>query len=163
MRIGFIGLGNVGAPLATNLVKAGYTLTVYDLRREAAEALIAAGTSWADSPRAVAEKSDAVITALPSPAAVEAALTGDPANIVHAMALDPLTSACCTLQEIREMTIEMLEAQRSWLPQFRSERLEPTLPILIPPDLQRVDVPLDPALVIANRFGELAERQVKKS
>ena len=94
---------------------------------------------------------------------VEAALTGDPANIVHAMALDPLTSACCTLQEIREMTIEMLEAERSWLPQFRSERLEPTPTILIPPDLQRVEVPLDPALVMPNRFGELAERQVKKA
>jgi alpha-galactosidase len=43
----------------------------------------------------------------------EAALSGDPEHIVHALALDPLTAAVCTLKEIREMATEMLEAQRS--------------------------------------------------
>jgi alpha-galactosidase len=94
---------------------------------------------------------------------VEAALSGDPANIVHAMALDPLTSACCTLKEIRDLTIEMLVAEKQWLPQFKEKSLEPTPMIDIPADLQRVEVPLDPALAIANRFGELAERQVQKA
>ena len=48
----------------------------------------------------------------------EAALTGDPEHIVHALALDPLTAAVCTLRQIREMATEMLEAQRQWLPEF---------------------------------------------
>ncbi|MCC7491055.1 MAG: alpha-galactosidase [Fimbriimonadaceae bacterium] len=92
--------------------------------------------------------------------AVEAGLTGDPEHIVHAIALDPLTSACCTLAEIRAMCAELLEAQREWLPQFAGQTLKATPVISIPPDTQRVDVPLDPALAIVHRFGELASRQV---
>lgn len=94
---------------------------------------------------------------------VEAALTGNPENIVHAIALDPLTSACCTLREIREMTIEMLEKQREWLPQFSGKQIRATPIIEIPEDTRRVEVPLDPALAIANRFAELAERQIRDS
>src|SRR6476620_750427 len=48
----------------------------------------------------------------------EAALTGDTEHLVHAMALDPLTGAVCTLKEIREMAMEMLEELRPYLPQF---------------------------------------------
>jgi alpha-galactosidase len=93
---------------------------------------------------------------------VEAALSGDPENIVHAMAMDPLTGACCTLREIREMTAEMLEKQRKWLPQFSGKQLRSTPVIAIPQGTKRVQVPLDPALAIANRFEELAERQIQK-
>jgi len=93
---------------------------------------------------------------------VEAALSGNPEHIVHAMAMDPLASACCTLREIREMTIEMLEKQRNWLPQFSGMQINPTPVIEIPEGTRRVEVPLDPALAIANRFAELAERQVRK-
>ncbi len=93
---------------------------------------------------------------------VEAALTGDPEHIVHAMAMDPLTSACCTLHEIREMAIEMLEKQREWLPEFSGKHLLSKPTIVIPPNTGRVEVPLDPALAIANRFAELAERQVQQ-
>jgi len=92
--------------------------------------------------------------------AVEAGLTGDPEHIVHAVALDPLTSACCTLKEVREMVTEMLEAQRQWLPQFKGRKLRATPVISIPKKLKRVEVPLDPALAIANRFGDLAKRKV---
>ena len=91
---------------------------------------------------------------------VEAALSGDPEYAMQAIAMDPLTSACCTLSEAREMTREMLAAQRQWLPQFEGQSLKATPQIVIPPDVVRVDVPVDPALAIANRFGELAERQV---
>ena len=51
----------------------------------------------------------------------DAALTGDPEHIVHALALDPLTAAVCTLKEIRDMASEMLEAQRQWLPEFGTQ------------------------------------------
>ena len=92
---------------------------------------------------------------------VEAALTGDPDHVVHACALDPLTGAVCTLAEIRQMTTEMLTAQREWLPQFAGRELRSAPSIVVPKDVKHAEVPLDPALAIANRFGELAERQVK--
>ena len=49
----------------------------------------------------------------------EAALTGDVERVYHAVALDPLTAAVCTLPQIREMVDEMLAAQTQWLPQFQ--------------------------------------------
>jgi alpha-galactosidase len=89
---------------------------------------------------------------------VEAALTGDAELITQAVALDPLTSAVLTLKQARDMTIEMLEAQRQWLPQFEGQSLKPIPTIDIPADLKPVDVPMDPALRIVHRFQELAER-----
>ena len=87
--------------------------------------------------------------------AVEAGLSGDPELAMQAIAMDPLTSACCTLAEIREMTAELLEAEAQWLPQFAGKKLRPTPTIVIPPDVQRAEVPLDPALAIGKRFTTL--------
>ena len=87
---------------------------------------------------------------------VEAGLTGDPERVMQAIALDPLTSACCTLAEVRVMTAELLAAEAQWLPQFAGKTLRPTPAISIPADVQPVEVPLDPALAIGKRFGTLA-------
>ncbi|CAN5609309.1 alpha-glucosidase/alpha-galactosidase [soil metagenome] len=87
--------------------------------------------------------------------AVEAALAGDPEALVHACALDPLTGAVMTLREIREMASEMLEAQREWLPQFAGRTIRPTPAISIPADVVPAEVPLDPALSIAARYGDV--------
>lgn len=76
MHYGFIGLGHLGRNLAASLLRENFTLIVNDLKRANAEALVAGGAQWADSPRAVAERVDAVITCLPSPAVSEAVLTG---------------------------------------------------------------------------------------
>ena len=89
----------------------------------------------------------------------EAALTGDTEHLVHAMALDPLTSAVLDLKEIREMTSEMLEALRPYLPQFAGKSVRPTPTIHIPADVVPVDVPLDPALAIGKRFGTLINQK----
>jgi alpha-galactosidase len=89
----------------------------------------------------------------------DAALTGDPEHIVHAMALDPLTAAVCTLREIREMSSEMLEAERAWLPEFGNRKIKPAPTISIPKDCVPVDVPLDPALAIGKRFGTLISQK----
>ena len=89
--------------------------------------------------------------------AVQAALTGDPEHIVHACALDPLSSAVLTLKEIREMAIEMLEAQKQWLPQFEGKVIRPTPAIDIPQGVKPADVPIDPALAIMARFQELSQ------
>jgi alpha-galactosidase len=92
---------------------------------------------------------------------VDACLTGDPERAMQAIAMDPLTSAVLTLKEAREMTAEMLAAEAEWLPQFEGKSLRATPTISIPEGLERVDVPLDPALAIANRFGELAEAKLR--
>ena len=76
MRVGCVGLGHMGRHLAANLLAAGYEVTVHDLDRSAADALLAGGAAWADSPAAVARASDAVITCLPSVAAAVAVVAG---------------------------------------------------------------------------------------
>src|SRR5882724_10869640 len=76
MRYGYIGLGHLGAPLAGSLLRAGFPLTVTDLNRDLAAPLLARGARWADSPKAVAGASDAVITCLPSPTVSEMVLCG---------------------------------------------------------------------------------------
>src|SRR5439155_3795068 len=71
--VGFIGLGIMGSLQAANLAKAGYELTVYNRTRATAEAWAAAhGGTVADSPRAVAERSDVVITMVVDGPQVEA-------------------------------------------------------------------------------------------
>jgi len=89
--------------------------------------------------------------------AVLAAKTGDPETVVQACALDPLTGAVLTLKEIRDMVAEMLEAEKQWLPQFEGKKVRSTPIISIPKDVKRADVPIDPALAIFARFGELAK------
>ena len=91
----------------------------------------------------------------------EAALTGDTEYLVHAMALDPLTAAVLDLKEIREMTSEMLEALRSYLPQFAGKSVRAVPTISIPSDVVAVDVPLDPALAIGKRFGTLINQKTE--
>ncbi len=70
MKIGFIGLGNVGGKLAGSLQRNGFDLTVRDLDRSTAQPFLDQGADWAESPKAMAEAVDLVITCLPSPAAV---------------------------------------------------------------------------------------------
>ena len=95
--------------------------------------------------------------------AVEAGLTGDPELVMQALALDPLTSACCTLAEVREMTAELLAAEARWLPQFAGKSLRPTPTISVPADTVPVDVPLDPALAIGKRFGTLVTQNTDQA
>lgn len=73
MRLGFIGTGTMGNPIACCLIEAGHQLTVHDLRREAATNLCELGARWADSPYTVAEASEVVFTSLPGPGEVEKA------------------------------------------------------------------------------------------
>ncbi|HCS47189.1 MAG: alpha-glucosidase/alpha-galactosidase [Candidatus Aminicenantes bacterium RBG_19FT_COMBO_58_17] len=88
---------------------------------------------------------------------VEASLSGDPELVMQAVALDPLTASVLTLKETRDMVAEMLEAEKRWLPQFAGKKLRPVPTIRIPKNVRRQEVPLDPALAIANRFMKLAK------
>jgi len=82
MRIGFIGLGNMGGPMASNLMKAGHTLVVHDVRPQAAAPHLERGAKWAASPRDVARESELILTSLPGPPEVEAVALGAE-GIIH--------------------------------------------------------------------------------
>ena len=75
-RIGFIGLGIMGGPMAKNLIKAGYPLTVYDIVPEKVADAVTAGAQAGSSNKEVAAKSDIVITMLPNSPEVKEAVLG---------------------------------------------------------------------------------------
>ena len=85
MRVGFIGTGNMGAPMAANVLGAGHDLVVHDLRREAAAELVEAGARWADSPKAAAADAEVVCLSLPGPPEVEDLVIGG-GGLLDAMA-----------------------------------------------------------------------------
>ena len=75
MKIGFVGLGNMGAPMALNLLKAGHELAVFDLSTQAVQQLVDAGAKKAESPKDAAKGAAVVITMLPAAAHVRSVLT----------------------------------------------------------------------------------------
>ena len=76
MDVGFIGTGNIGNPMARNLIAAGHQLVVHDVREAATANLVELGARWADSPRAVAEQCGVLFTSLPGPPEVERVVLG---------------------------------------------------------------------------------------
>ena len=77
MKIGFIGLGNVGGKLAGSLERNGFDLIVRDLDRDLAGPFVAAGATFAETPKAMAQAADVIITCLPSPTACAAVMEGE--------------------------------------------------------------------------------------
>lgn len=88
MKVGFIGLGTMGAHMAANLqsylLKSNHGMVVHDVNRASAEAAIAKGAVWAESPKALAEQCDVIFASLPGPPEVEAVCRG-PNGLVHGM------------------------------------------------------------------------------
>ena len=95
MDIGFIGLGNMGAPMAANLVRAGHTVTAYNRSREQVDALVALGARPADSV-ADACRGEAVVSMLANDAAVEAVSFG-PGGILSTLAGSATHVSCSTV------------------------------------------------------------------
>ena len=125
MRIGFVGTGTMGTPIAGCLVAAGHQLTVYDLRREATRALGQQGAAVADSPRRVAGASEVVFTSLPGPAQVEMAALDPETGILAGLVkggtyIDLTTNAPVTARRIaeacRECDVGFLDAPVSGRP-----------------------------------------------
>src|SRR5206468_12219367 len=81
-KIGFIGLGAMGKPMAANIAKAGFALTVCDLREESCKELAALGARVVASPREVAEKSDLIEIAVVDDAQAERVVTGEH-GVIH--------------------------------------------------------------------------------
>ena len=110
MRVGFIGLGNVGAKLAGSLLRNGVDLTVRDLDREAAGPLIKAGAAWGESPAVMTEQVDMMITCLPSPAISDQVVAG-PDGIVSALRPGQVWAEMSTTDEaeVRRLGARVLE------------------------------------------------------
>ena len=82
-NIAFIGLGNMGSPMAENLIKAGHALTVYDLNKEAVEKAVAAGAKSANSAVSALTNAKIVISMLPNGSIVKSLFTGKNGLINH--------------------------------------------------------------------------------
>jgi 3-hydroxyisobutyrate dehydrogenase-like beta-hydroxyacid dehydrogenase len=82
MDIGFIGLGNMGAPMARRLIAAGHKLVVYDTRNDAVAPFVALGAQLAASPQDVADRVETVMASLPSLAVSEKVATGE-GGVIH--------------------------------------------------------------------------------
>ena len=101
MKVGFIGLGVMGGPMAANVLKGGHELTVYDLNPAAVAQLTALGARAAASPRELGQASEVVITMLPEPQHVEGAILGENGaaagmaaggTVIDMSTIDPTTS-----------------------------------------------------------------------
>ena len=118
MRIGYIGTGNIGAPMAGSVLKAGYQLVVHDINEERARGLVDQGADWADSPAAVATQCDIICTCLPGPAEMEQVTLG-PGGILEgarqgSVYIDQTTNSPLLVQRVHglfaEKGIAMLDA-----------------------------------------------------
>jgi 2-hydroxymethylglutarate dehydrogenase len=77
MKIGFIGIGQMGRHMSRRILEAGYNLTVYDTIKEAAVPLLEKGAKWANTPREMAEACEAIFSSLPTPPIIEEVVYGD--------------------------------------------------------------------------------------
>jgi 3-hydroxyisobutyrate dehydrogenase-like beta-hydroxyacid dehydrogenase len=125
MRIGFIGTGTMGTPIAGCLVAAGHQLSVYDIRREATAALAGQGAVVADSPHWAAVDAEVVFTSLPGPSEVEAAFLTPQTGILAGLRagsayIDLTTNAPATIRRVagacHERAIAFLDAPVSGRP-----------------------------------------------
>ncbi len=118
MKIGFIGLGIMGKPMARNLLNAGYSLCVYDIVPECVKALVDAGAEAAESPRAVAEQCELILTMVPNSPQVREVLLGENgvlkglrpgSRIVDMSSIDP-TESVALEKEVAQHGGEMVDA-----------------------------------------------------
>jgi 2-hydroxy-3-oxopropionate reductase len=136
MRIGFIGLGIMGKPMAKNLLKAGHTLVVYDIVDAPVKELVASGAMAGSSPRDVAAQNDLIITMLPNSPHVKKAVLGEggviegarPGSVLVDMSsIAPLASREVAA-ELAKKGIEMLDAPVSG---GEPKAIEGTLAIMV--------------------------------
>lgn len=117
-KIGFIGLGAMGKPMATNLIKKGFSLIVFDLVPKRIESLKELGAEGAGSCREVAEKSSVIITMVPSSPHVKEAIVGkngvmdgirEGSTVIDMSTIDPITTRDLA-QTLAQKEVEMLDA-----------------------------------------------------
>ena len=118
MKLGFIGIGAMGSHMTVNLINAGYDVTVFDIRKEAMEHVMQFGAKLGSSPRDVAQKSNIILTSLPSTNALEDVVLGEHGMLESmkcgSILIDTSTVSPSTMQKIglvlEEQKISVLEA-----------------------------------------------------
>jgi 3-hydroxyisobutyrate dehydrogenase-like beta-hydroxyacid dehydrogenase len=118
MDVGFIGTGNIGNPMARNLIRAGHQLVVNDLRPEAAANLLELGARWAESPKSVAEQCGVIFTSLPGPPEVERVVLGAdgilegarPGTVLFDLSSNSPAAARAVAAQAAERGVTMLDA-----------------------------------------------------
>lgn len=116
MKIGWIGVGHMGKPMATHILEAGHELTVHDLQQSAAAELLERGAHWAKTPAEAAADKDIAITCLPVPRDVEAVCLGD-AGIIEGAASNTVVVDCSTnsLMTVRDLHATFADAGITFL------------------------------------------------
>ena len=170
MKIGFIGLGIMGRPMAKNLVKAGHELVVFDYNKEALADLVSCGAVQAASGKEVASQSEVVITMVPNSPHVRAAVLGEngvaegakPGTVVIDMSsIDPTESKAIGA-ELEKLGIEMLDAPVSG---GEPKAIDGTLSVMVGGKKELFDKYYDMLMVMAGSVvyvGELGSGNVAK-
>jgi 2-hydroxy-3-oxopropionate reductase len=118
MRVGVIGLGVMGRPMAANLMHAGFPVAVYARRAASADSLVAEGAVYCESPASLAERCDAIITMVTADADVEQVLFGESgaaqglatgALVIDHSTISPSTARACAARLARQ-SVQMLDA-----------------------------------------------------
>ena len=170
MKLGFIGLGIMGRPMAKNLVKAGYDLTVFDFNPAAVEDLVSCGAKAAGSGKEVASMVDVVITMVPNSPHVRAAVLGPngvaegakPGLVLIDMSsIDPTESKKIS-EEAAKFGIEMLDAPVSG---GEPKAIDGTLSVMVGGKKEIFDKYYDMLMVMAGSVvyvGEIGSGNVAK-
>lgn len=170
MKVGFIGLGIMGRPMAKNLVKAGYELVVFDFNKEAVADLVSCGAASAESGKEVASQVDVVITMVPNSPHVRAAVLGEngvaegakPGLVVIDMSsIDPTESKAIGA-ELAKQGIEMMDCPVSG---GEPKAIDGTLSVMCGGKKELFDKFYDMLMVMAGSVvyvGELGSGNVAK-
>lgn len=170
MKIGFIGLGIMGKPMAKNLLKAGHELVVFDHKKESIADLVSAGAKGAGSGKEVASLSEVVITMVPNSPHVRAAVLGEngvaegakPGTVLIDMSsIDPTESKAIGA-ELEKFGVEMLDAPVSG---GEPKAIDGTLSVMVGGKKELFDKYYDMLMVMAGSVvyvGELGSGNVAK-
>jgi 3-hydroxyisobutyrate dehydrogenase-like beta-hydroxyacid dehydrogenase len=151
MKVGFIGLGVMGGPMAANVLRGGHSLTVFDLNPQALARLVQAGARAAASPREVGAASEVVITMLPEPQHVESVILGPNGvaeglprggTVIDMSTIDPITSQRVGA-ELSQRGIHMVDSP---VGKTSEHAVTGTLTLMVggdPADIERVKPVLD--------------------
>lgn len=109
LRVGFIGIGNMGLPMSTNLLKAGYDVIAFDRAQDRLAAIVSRGAARAESVAQVAREADVVVTSLPNDAIFRAVVLGTDGVVAHArtgaILMDTSTVSPTVSAEVAEASI----------------------------------------------------------
>ncbi|WP_419037382.1 2-hydroxy-3-oxopropionate reductase [Enterocloster bolteae] len=170
MKIGFIGLGIMGRPMAKNLVKAGYDLMVYDLNEEAVADLVSCGARAADSSREASLEAEVVITMVPNSPQVREVVLGkdgmaegasEGTVLIDMSSIDPTESRSIGM-ELKKYGIEMMDAPVSG---GEPKAIEGTLSVMVGGRRELFDRYYDMLMVMAGSVvyvGKLGAGNVAK-